>query len=71
MIINKFITYIEIYGDFTGIYRIFIACTELKIQIINQKPVFLAISPFLSDWATLVCVQYYFLHIMITNRIAK
>jgi len=46
LIAKDFITYIEIHGDFTDIFRIAIACTETEIQAINQTPV---LNPFLSD----------------------
>jgi len=45
--LNFFITYVEIYGDFTDIYIIVTASTEMELQIVNQTPV-------LSDYKSLL-----------------
>jgi len=36
--------------------RIVIACTDMELQITNQTPIFLAISPFLLDQVTYIDV---------------
>jgi len=50
----------QIFQKFMEILLIFtvIACAEIKIQINNQIPVFLAISPFLSDRVTKYAFYY-------------
>jgi len=52
-----FTSYVEMYGEFTDIYRIVIACTEMEIQIINQTPVFSSYKSFLSEWVTYTHIQ--------------
>ena len=49
-----FITYAAIYGDFTEIYRIGIAYTEMEVHAIKRTRVFLGYKPLLSDWVTYV-----------------
>ena len=41
-----FITYVEIYGDFTEAYRIVIAYTEIEIHIVKREHVFSGYKPY-------------------------
>jgi len=50
-----FFPYVEIYRDFTDIYRIVVACIEMEIQIINQTPMFSGYNFLLSDRGTYKC----------------